>query len=65
MVVGGETKCPDKWVGKIPINECPDKRGFTVYGNNLQLKFASTNEIPITLSAPKVNLEDFEEQECY
>ena len=29
VVVGGETKCPDKWVRKIPINECPDKRGFT------------------------------------
>ena len=30
VVVGGGTKCPDKWVPKIPINECPDKRGFTV-----------------------------------
>ena len=29
------------------------------------LKFANTNEIPITLSVPIVNLEDFEEQECY
>ena len=29
------------------------------------LKFAITNEMPITLSVPIVNLEDFEEQECY
>ena len=29
------------------------------------LKFANTNEILITLSVPIVNLEDFEEQECY
>ena len=29
------------------------------------LKFANTNEIPMTLSVPIVNLEDFEEQECY
>ena len=29
------------------------------------LKFANTNEIPITLSVPIVNLEDFEEQKCY
>ena len=29
------------------------------------LKFANTNEIPITISVSKVNLEDFEEQECY
>ena len=26
------------------------------------LKFANTNEMPITLSVPIVNLEDFEEQ---
>ena len=29
------------------------------------LKFANTNEIPITLSVPIVYLEYFEEQECY
>ena len=29
------------------------------------LKFANTNEIPITLSVPIINLEDYEEQECY
>ena len=29
------------------------------------LKFANTNEMPITLSVPMVDLEDFEEQECY
>ena len=29
------------------------------------LKCSNTNEIPITLSVPIVNLEDFEEQECY
>ena len=29
------------------------------------LKFANTNEMPITLSVPLVNLEDFEEQEYY
>ena len=29
------------------------------------LKFTNTNEIPITLSVPIVNLEHFEEQECY
>ena len=29
------------------------------------LKFANTNEIPITLSVPIVNLEGFEEQECH
>ena len=28
-------------------------------------KFVNTNEIPMTLSVPIVNLEDFEEQECY
>ena len=32
---------------------------------NSYLKFANTNEIPITLSVSIVNLEDFEEQECY
>ena len=34
VVVGGGTKCPDKSVRKIPINECPDKRSFTVYLKN-------------------------------
>ena len=29
------------------------------------LKFANTNEIPITLSVSIVNLEVFEEQKCY
>ena len=29
------------------------------------MKFANTNEITITLSVPIVNLEDFEEEECY
>ena len=33
VVAGGETKCPDKWGCEIPINECPDKRGFTVKKN--------------------------------
>ena len=29
------------------------------------MKFANTNGIPITLSVSIVNLEDFEEPECY
>ena len=31
----------------------------------LYLKFANTNEIPITLSVPIINLEDLEEPQCY